>query len=581
MMSGDQRENAVPVGASVFRYCGRLIEAAWLVTVVVIPMLYDPFGTAGFDPIKIVTLRALGLVVAMALAVEIAVGWRRVEWRWPFWSCAVGLLALSLVVSSIFSINPARSWWGSEQHLQGAWTGLCVMALFVGIATHLRTMSQVERLVTVTLAATVPVTVCAVLQGVGFDPVGVGSLGGGAYAFAGHPIYLAGYVGMLIPLAIWQLWRLGAGGGHVQNHRWMPWAGVLLLLVIALILTGKRGPVVAVIGGGTIGLFLLAARTQRVRLAAWGVGILGGGAAFFMLLAVLVTVKVPVAEIPVVGRFARIVPVGSGTGDFFRSSIWSAAPPLVTGEKAVIFPDGSVDALAAARPWVGFGSETLQQVLPQSWLFLTGGPLVPHESWFHNGFWDGWQSLGLLGVAAGLLLCFALFRLGMQTSGMSVAARRWEFAGWTLAGGALGAGLMGTVFGAAYVGMGFPLGLLGGMVVGAVWGSFRKRRGGVSTLTAKEGLSLALLSGLAIHWVDLVFAFPTAQTLTMFWVLAGSLIALQKVNWVERWEDPMADSGGPGMLAGVLSGLILITMVNGFFDLVFVGPKSGWGVLGE
>ena len=140
-------------------FCGRLVEAGWLVAVAAIPMYFNIYSSRVFEPDKITLLRSLVAVMALAQLVQ----WLenrpgrpspadgsgatsgpgsaggdgvhpngaagptdaepRVWWRWwPANPLAFPTLMLvaSYVLGTLFSVSPAVSIWGSYQRLQGA-----------------------------------------------------------------------------------------------------------------------------------------------------------------------------------------------------------------------------------------------------------------------------------------------------------------------------------------------------------------------------------------------------------------------------------------------------------------------------
>lgn len=558
----------------VSSFCGRLIEAVWLVAVAVVPVAYDPHAALGFDPFKMVLLRSLGAVVIVALVVRFFAGWRPSGAR-SAWLLAVGLLVGSSVVASLGSIDPMRSWLGSIQFLQGTWSLVCGLGLFVGVATHLRTVEQRDRLIAVLLAASVPVTLGAMLQRAGFDPLGFNQSDGAVFSFGGHPIYLAGYLAMLIPLGVWRFWSTRRD----RRAALVAWGCVVGLLVAAVFATEKRGVVVALVVGSAAGLFLIAAVSRRWRLVLGGIGLAGGVAGLFLILAILMKMDLPVKEVPVINRLSMIVPIGEGTGDYFRDSLWGEAAAILLGERTLVYPDGAGDNLRSLRPWIGYGPETLQGMLPQFWLFQLGGPQIRFESRFHNGFWDVWQSVGWLGLAACGFFLVAVFESGIRSLRLVPATRSIvRPLVWGVAGVVIGGGAMTLIAGPGYLGMGVPLGLLAGLLAGSLGTSWKIGGSGVVEVNDGAGLTIALLVAVVIHWVDLVFAFSTGQTLAIFWILSGALVAGRCLGEKTKNEEVVEGSDVASARAGVLTGLILIVMTNAFLNVRSLEPLGGWGV---
>ncbi len=557
-------------------FCARLVEACWLVAVGVVPLLYDPHAALGFDPIKLVAIRALGAVAGIAVIVGM-VSVRRWPERVPLWVGAAGWVAASAMVASVFSIDPGRSFWGSPQFLQGTWSLVCGLALFVGVALVLRTAEQLNRLVVVALTASVPVAAYALIQKAGLDPLGFADTDGAAFSFGGHPIYLAGYLAMLMPLAVWKVWQCRA-----EDRMRLVWALVLLAQFSAFLATEKRGPFVALVVGGVVVTCLVAVKLRRWRLVAWGAGMGVAMTVVLLALAVMLRAGFPLESVPVVSRLARIVPIGEGTGDPFRKALWGEAPAMVLGRAALVYPDGTTDGRQAVRAWIGSGPETLQAALAQRWLYLAGGPLLRYESRFHNSFWDTWQSVGLVGLTGAFVFFAALFDSGRRAMGLVRGVRGpWMMLAWGGAGGILGGGALGAASGYGDMGMGVPIGLLAGLVCWVLWAGFRDpAESDRIQLTARDGLVAALLAAVAIHWVDLIFAFQTGETLSIHWVLAGALVACGRRQAGEEPLEHKSESWVTvGCRAGALSGLMLVVVAHAFVNGRFMEPVSWWSVL--
>lgn len=569
-------------------FCGHLVEACWLAAVIGIPLLYDRHALHGFDPIKLALLRALGLIVAGALVVRIAESAqkKRTFTGLPSWARAGTALLLAFLLASALSLDPAHSFGGSRQMLQGTFTLFCSLALFAGVATHLRSKEQWDRLVAAALAASVPIALYALLQRAGLDPIGYGGLI--VLSFAGHPIYLAGYLLMLMPLCVWRLWRsLETPTAPRRTGETVFFALLLLLQFSAFVVTEKRGPFVALVASGACGLILLATYRQRFRLAAWGLAITLAVALLLLALAALGKTGLIAPEAPLLGRLSKIVPLGAGTGDGFRSSLWAAAPPLVTAAEPFVFPDGTPDRWRMLRPFAGYGPETLQGVIPQTWSMVGAGPFVRLEDRFHNGFWDIWYAAGLIGLAAFLWFFLSVYSASCRTLGL-LGPRNGELRlGATALATALAAGgLMALGYGAGFFGLGFFLGFALGLVGWTFWKAGRDSAGSGPPENAAF-LILALLVALLGHWVDLAFAFQTGETLPLFWIFSGMVAAsgaipLPGTSAIVSAGDQTAERKkgiSTGLLAGIASGIMLIALLNAFINARSPVPLTTWDVL--
>ncbi len=521
-------------------FCGSLIEACWLLAAGVLPLLMDPLATDRFLPIKMGLLNSLGLLAAGALFVRLV---ERQGRRWPgvpFWAAATAILLVAHGISTIESLNWRDSLSGGDAFLQGSLALFCQLCLFAGVATCLRRPEQVQRLVAVILAASLPLALYTIYQRFGWDPLAHETGDIGPPSFAGHPIFAAGSLLFAIPLCAWKL------ASALSDVRQRQTAGsrtavvcfglLLSIQIAALIATGKRGPFLGLLAAGACAAVLYAICMGRFRSALAALALTGSVILGLAGLALLAREIPAVRQIPVVERLAMIVPVGTGTGDEFRRAVWEKSPAMTLRGSPMVFPDGQTDGWWRIRPLVGYGPETLPTMFPQQVFIGGAAPGVGIESRLHNSFWDTVQSVGLLGLAATLLLQAAVFSRGLSGLGLcGIRSRHWRLAAAGVLLGLFSGLAMELYFGTGYFGLGFPVGFAGGLIL---WPLITEWRGGQAAAAHECGpaasLMIALLAALTAHWIDMCFAFPTANTSALAWICAGSIVAL----------------GGSGVLSG-------------------------------
>lgn len=170
----------------------------------------------------------------------------------------VALLLASMVLSTILSIEPALSFWGSYGRRQGLYTSLAYVVIFGFVALR-ADESFVRRAVTVLLHTGVAVCLYAFLQALGHDPLawGIDVVARPTSTF-GNSGTAAGFIAPLCPLAVLRLLegrRASTAPTSTSPARtWLvlgahvlllasialsarldgPWAPMLLLLVIAV-----------------------------------------------------------------------------------------------------------------------------------------------------------------------------------------------------------------------------------------------------------------------------------------------------------------------------------------------------------
>jgi tetratricopeptide (TPR) repeat protein len=216
--------------STIQRWCDYVIEAGWLLALSLIPIYFNLLSSRHFEPDKATTLRALVLVMLAAWLIRALDGlnsrppapepppadaaqvpvnpfgglWRRLR-AFPL---ALPALAYALVflVATVFSVVPGISFWGSYQRGQGAYTNLSYVALFALICATLRTRAQFDRLVTVLLLASLPVSGYGLIQHFQLDPLPwKGDVISRVASTMGNSIFVAAYLIMVLPFALYRL----------------------------------------------------------------------------------------------------------------------------------------------------------------------------------------------------------------------------------------------------------------------------------------------------------------------------------------------------------------------------------------
>jgi hypothetical protein len=505
----------------------------WLAAVIGVPILFNPRAiNNGFGPYKLGLLRALALIGLAAWLVHIVdtsglrSGIRRffMPHKHSRLVQALGFLLLSVVASTLFSIDRCSSFWGAYETSEGLLTWVAGFVLLGLVANFLRSRPQMERLVTGLMAASFAVSVLTIIQRLGYDPRFPLLAGGRSFGTAGNPIYLGGYLLMVCPLTLWRTWSFWnsakAHGTTLPRIQAACCTLVLIAQMAALYCAGSRGPALGLATALFVFVSLLAAK-KRMPVIQWllrGLTVAGCATAL-VVFAVGASQKTsgsaaPGISIPFIG------------GDSGRAEVWAHAPSLIAGRKAVQFPIDGMDRFHWLRVWLGYGPETLDHVLPQHYSISENASLTVNR--FHNLFWDHGFSLGLVGVLAFLAVVLISFFSGYQALGL-IPSLGASVAFWSVV---LGLGACTCVFlsnalGLGFAGLGLVLGLAVGLALYAVWAAyFVSARSPDTSLGSESYLLAALLSSLAGHLVDMAFAFETALTFTLLFLYLGLLLAL-------------------------------------------------------
>ncbi|NTU84052.1 MAG: hypothetical protein HGA45_32555, partial [Chloroflexales bacterium] len=221
----------MPRETVVSRWCERIAEASWLLALTLVPIFFNLYSARHFEPDKAALLRSLALVAITAVLIRgidrlIARDNRRPAAEPapsseapgapapPLWRrfAAIPLAVPVLVYALVFlfttftSVVPATSFWGSYQRLQGTYSNLSYILLFVAIVAVVRRRAQIERVITLAMATSVAVAGYGVIQHFGVDPLPwLGDVTTRVASTMGNSIFVAAYMIMVLPLALYRL----------------------------------------------------------------------------------------------------------------------------------------------------------------------------------------------------------------------------------------------------------------------------------------------------------------------------------------------------------------------------------------
>jgi len=538
-------------GGSTSGACEGLIEAAWLAAAVIVPLIFHQHAVDGFQPYKTATLHLLAAIIAAAWAIQTCLNRRVAGTDRPLpRSVPITLLAIlgAQLMATIFSINPRASF-SVEENSQGLVTALADAVLCMGVAVFLRRAVQVNRLISAITAASIPAAIYALVQRAGFDPIAFDGSEARVFSTLGHPIYLAAYLAMAMPLTWWKIAQEGllcraevADPGRIW--RLLFHVGVAVVQVAGFFCAQSRGPLIGLVATAAffgLGWAVLAQGWRRL----WQVAaVICAGVGFLVFLNLPLASSSFVAQTLGLERFATALGLKTGA-DPYRKAHWNAGVELMSSTKPILFPEGGGDRWHALRPWIGYGPETLANVLPQRYLW-PGTDLKP-ENRFHNCVLDDWFAIGAIGTLAFLGFFVLLVRHGMADAGLG--SRRVLFV--FVPGLAIGVGgLFCALAGKGFLGLGIVIGIGAGCFVSLLM-TARHRMAQpevAESITVRRLLPIALLAALVGHLVETGFAFVVPATSLLFWLYAGMLLALSRVD--ESLSEPAGLRGAGPVKSG-------------------------------
>ena len=406
----------------------RALEAAWLTAAGAVPLVLNPWGANSFELPKVMLLRALILLMGLAVLVRAIEGWgrgRQARGDQPRVPLLVPALAfgLVLVAATVLSVNRRASLWGSYERQQGLLTLGAYLALFSLTAINVRARAQAERLWVALIWGSAPVVAYGFLQAAGLDPFDWRTdAASSVLSTIGRANFLGSYLVLVIPLTV--------GRVLLARRRW-PYLFLLAGQALCLILTQARGAWVG-LGAAVVVLGLamgVATRSRRLAGATVAAAVLAVG-----LVAVLNLPSgpmAPLAQLPGLDRLAALARTDAGS-TAARLTIWRATLPLV-----------------AARPWLGYGPETMRpvfaRVFPPQLVYYQGRHVAVDRA--HNLWLDLGMSAGLAGIVIFGWLLVAFGRLSWR--GLRHASGQRERVEWAALMAAVAGHLVDLQFGLA------------------------------------------------------------------------------------------------------------------------------------
>jgi hypothetical protein len=491
------------------------IQSALIAAAMCLPLVFQDIRLEGYE-----TERAgfVGMIAA-PLWVVIGARWllgrrvpiqRRIRHAISPARWALIVLIGAALLTTILAISPRTSIEGLPNRGQGLLTYLAYGALYLGAARVGRRL--LPSIAPILAWVAIPLCLYALYQRFDVENPRPGSLLGNANFFASW----------LILAMIW------IGGAFARARRLSDrgfYALTLVLMAVALMLTGSRGAVFALAGGALVSVLAYTAVARRGRLARRVIGV-----TFAALLAY--------------SAFTAFVPQRAGAGELrvlrpidpFRLEAWAAGARAV-GWTAVD-ADGMRDPFAALRPIIGYGLD----VIP----FLQAGyGVVGSQAYyidtFHQIGYDALMWTGGIGAAAWIALylgaAYAIMRrLQLIRRGWAL---RWSAAHLIGAGGGAAAFAFLLRDLAPDVRAVLPVGALCGLPLATLtWiGVAAGRRGhtmGARPVRAQQIGQIAALGVLVAGWIDLQFGFMTVAAGALWWIVLGTVDRARRLDRVVR-----------------------------------------------
>lgn len=530
----------VPREARTTTWAASLAEFSWLAAVVLVPLFFNPYTHRSFQQDKALLLRFVASAGLIGLAWQL-IAHRGRRWVEPARPALWPLLTLSVcwLVATTFSIVPSDSFWGSYHRNQGLVTWLGSAVVLMSLVVFGVTRARRERLVDAMLFASVPASLHAVAQVNGFDPLQwIAVLGvERAHGAEGNAIFLAGFLAMLVPLALARLVQSWVDGGPRRNARVAAYAALLALQLAAIAYTQSRGPLLAL----CVALAVFAALTLLT--SRWQVTLVVAAAVAGSVLAAAMLYFASASAGNVV---VRDVSQEQGSSSA-RLAMWEGATELLQS--------------SPIRTLVGWGPETLYYAgrrfqKPELSRFEVEGRVADRA---HNRWLDNVTSLGVVGACAELwLLGVAVLLAARRFLGVASDDRRaWGVR--PLAAGAVAAALaaaLAFVVDGSWrlVGVAVTAGFWAGLLGSVVWHGLSRRCDAEEP--ARDFISLGLLVAIVAHAAETTVGIETPTTQLYLFAIIGLLAGQREDGALAASEKEGGESVYLPLLASAAIGLL-------------------------
>ena len=187
--------------------CDKVIEACWIAAIVLTPLFFNVYSSRVFEPDKLTLLRSIALTMIAAWAIKWIEQRRlskdadqldQVTRRTPLVLPTL-ILVVVYLISTIFSLVPNVSFFGSYQRLQGTYSTFSYIVVFAMLITNMRKREQLDRIITAIVMTSLPIAFYGLLQhGNGVDTLDPLPWGGDVTsrvaANMGNSIFVAAYL---------------------------------------------------------------------------------------------------------------------------------------------------------------------------------------------------------------------------------------------------------------------------------------------------------------------------------------------------------------------------------------------------
>ncbi len=417
MDKNDQMKNAFK---KVLIYCDKFIIGLLLATVVIVPLFFDISLYSVFDLSKVTALYLITISILVVWLILLAF---RHDLKFSHIPINIPILAYItiFVISSIISINPIMSLFGTYKRFEGLTATLCYILIFYTTVNFITTKKRLYLLIIAIVAGAAVSSVYGIAQHLGFDIFKWSSFEARrVFSTFGNPVFFSAYLVMILPIAVALFFKNSFQQKEISILKGpsIPWIFFILSTIIytTFWLTNTRACFVALLGGLSPFLIVLFKKqtTERYKFVVLVVS--------FVLIGTFFNVR---HETSVIKHFASDART---TESLTQGSVSDSKPthprPWITNKFSVTGSSFSriFQYLAATRiikdyPALGIGPDTIgivyQKNLAKVFSLVESdkGFPFPRQDRIHNDLLDTAATRGIFGLGTyiWLLTAFGMY----------------------------------------------------------------------------------------------------------------------------------------------------------------------------
>ena len=185
--------------------CDTFIAGLLIATVVVIPLFFDIRLYSVFDLSKVMALYLLTIAILVVWSIALVLKTPALRLGLIHTAIDIPILAyiFIFIISSIISINPIMSLFGTYKRFEGLTATLCYILIFYATVNFITTKRRLYLLIIAIVAGAIVSSVYGIVQHLGFDMFKWSSFEARrVFSTFGNPVFFSAYLVMSLPLAV-------------------------------------------------------------------------------------------------------------------------------------------------------------------------------------------------------------------------------------------------------------------------------------------------------------------------------------------------------------------------------------------